>query len=45
MVGLQQGSMKYKMNFHGIWKLELESHIIDIIHNGEWTKFLVVQFL
>jgi len=33
-------------NFHRIYKFELEGHIIDLFHDGEWTvKSLVVQFL
>jgi hypothetical protein len=31
------------MDLHGLWKLfELEGHNIDLFHDGEWTKFLVV---
>jgi hypothetical protein len=37
--------MKHGVNLHGIWKLELECHCVDLFHDGEWVKFLVVQFL
>ncbi len=37
MVRFQQGNMKRKMDFHRTWKLELESHNIDLFHNEEWT--------
>jgi hypothetical protein len=33
------------MNFHGNWKFELKCHKMDLFHDGEWTKSLVVQFL
>jgi hypothetical protein len=44
MVGLQQGNMKHIMDLHGICKLDLECHIIDFLHNGEWIKFLITSF-
>jgi hypothetical protein len=36
--------MKYKMDFHGIWKFELDNHNIDFFFNGEWIQCLVIQF-
>jgi hypothetical protein len=33
------------MDLHGVWKFELEGHIIDLLCDSEWTKSLVVQFL
>jgi hypothetical protein len=36
--------MKHKVNLHGIWRLELECHYVDLFHDGEWVKFLLVQF-
>jgi hypothetical protein len=44
MVKLQQWNMKYKMDFHGVWKLELEHHNIYLFYDGEWTKYLIIQF-
>jgi hypothetical protein len=32
------------MDFHGDYKLELEGHNIDLFHDNEGTKYLVVQF-
>ncbi len=29
----QQGNMKHMMDYHKTWKLELESHDIDLFHN------------
>jgi hypothetical protein len=37
-------NMKHEVNLHGIWRHELECHYVDLFHNGEWAKFLVVQF-
>lgn len=34
--------MKYKMDLHGVWKLELEWHDVDLFHDGEGTKYLIV---
>jgi hypothetical protein len=45
MVGLQQGNMKHMIDFCAIYKFELEGHNIDLFHDGEWTKSLLVQFL
>jgi hypothetical protein len=32
------------MDLYRVWKLELESHNVDLFYDGEWTKSLVVQF-
>jgi hypothetical protein len=45
MVRFQYKSIKHKMNFHGNWKFELKCHKMDLFHDDEWTKSLVVQFL
>ncbi len=46
MIRFKQGNMKHQIDLHGVQKLlELEGHNIDLFHDGEWTKFLVVQFL
>jgi hypothetical protein len=37
IIKFQQGNMKHKMDFHKTWKLELESHDIDLFHNEKWT--------
>ncbi len=44
MVRLQQWNMKHGLNFHGIRKFELECHCVDLFHDGEHVKFLVVHF-
>jgi len=33
------------MDLHKVWKLRLEGHNVDLFCDGEWTKFLVVEFL
>jgi hypothetical protein len=45
MVRLQQGNMKHMMDFCGIYKFELEGHDIDLFHDSERTKSLLIQFL
>jgi len=37
-------NMKHGVNLHGILKLELECHCVDLFHNGEWAQYLVIQF-
>jgi hypothetical protein len=32
------------IDLHGVWKPELESQNIDLFHNNEGAKYLVVQF-
>jgi hypothetical protein len=34
--------MKHRMDSHRIWKFELESHNIDLFHNEEWTKPVMI---
>jgi hypothetical protein len=36
--------MKHEVNLHGIWKFESESHCVDLFHDYERTKILIVQF-
>ncbi len=35
MVRFQQGNMKHRMDFHGVWKLEMEGHTIDLSHDND----------
>jgi hypothetical protein len=37
--------MKYKMELYRIWEFELKCHNVDLLHDDEWTKSLVIQFL
>jgi len=35
MVRFQQGNMKHMMDFHGVWKPEMEGNTIDLFHYSD----------